>query len=354
MTPHFRAFEHDPAWYRAIYSLAAHRLHSVSDAVEVHERPLRKRTAQLVEDLGRAPDADPVEALVAARSDAETLIAVSDQALADAGRRWVGRKPVWHRALRPPPGWHRILGRPRSPASNPDVAEFLERVMEPAAVILLLSIRVELERRSEAGDRGLTDSLIERALAAGGGDFTCDRRAGPRRESLEARERYGQQKLQRDPVRIDDDWLLAYFDILLREGHGPSGRWRRLLAWGGAVRLRPIRPPSYRALYNAACLLSRLAHEHDGFAGLVTASASQLKRAFAELPPGARRDLLSTWAWRDPGLVALHLEPVLLSGIVGPWRAPKNEPEEAEEEKEQREAGEDEEPESPGAEPEDR
>jgi hypothetical protein len=303
MSNPFRPFEYDASWYRIVYSRAAHRLHLASRSPTHRPKGPGEHTERiLTEFFGPVSEERPtlLPPPEAAVRDAEELLAVVNQALSHAGQRWAGRSRAWYARLKPR----------RSPARAGEVAEFLDRVVEPAAVVLLLSARLELGQ-SEAIEEMLLDEVKRRRDGPPVVEPPLvDREQGPRRP----RRRRQRQAVDSPDQAADDAWLMAYLRMLLTDERRQArpGVPARLLAALGVPRWRRLRPPSYRARYNVACLLSRLtsrranARDREDASEFAREAAHQLRRCFNALPPGPRRDRLARWAWQDPGLEGLR------------------------------------------------
>jgi len=210
----------DPTWYRIGYSLAAQRLHdafSREHQEHVHQGELGPRALQIIFDLTGGSDAARrrVQAsFEAAEQQARLLIEETAAVLAEAGWQWVGRRPAWYTRRT----------RRASRRRDPQLAEFLDRTVEPAAVVLLWSARVEQGR----------------APAVPGPSWGAAPALG--------RARFGH-----------GDWLERYLAELVRDKWPAGSVFRRMAAWLGYSRFRQASPPVYQVQYNLACLFSRLA-----------------------------------------------------------------------------------------------
>jgi len=306
----FRRHEYDPTWYRVLYSRAAHALHLLDTDARARPPGVGKETERiLTEFFGEAIGGVALPRPEIAVRDAQELVRVSNQALSHAGHRWAGRRRAWYAPLKPR----------RSPARDRDMAEFLESILEPAAVVLLLSARL----RAEQLDVKLVSELVRSH-----GRVSVDREKGPRRPA----EIRGELEPSNKAEEVDS-WLGAYLRMLLMDDRerNEESRTRRVLARIGFTRWRRARPPSYRVRYNLACLLSRLTErvadvrDRDETDELGDAALEQLRLCFRALAPGPRRDRLARWAWQDPGLAGIRgNEPARFARIVG--RRPHDRP----------------------------
>jgi hypothetical protein len=259
----------DPTWYRIEYALAAQRLHVATERGRPQvaaESELGPRVQRVMRDLvGGRPIRLRLEEV---ERDALALVGQTSAVLAKAGWRWVGRRPRWYvRAVRR--AYMRIR-RPRSPRPDGQLLEFLDRTLEPAAVVLVSSCRVEQGQLSDVSalDRG------DEALPP------LDRRA----------------------FFDSYDWVGRYVAELLRE---PSPGRRR-------------RSPTYRVHYNLACLFSRRAMRLGDDRPDLAIAEEQLRRAFAVIG-GTLRERMCQWAWRDPGLEGMRrASRTEFEAIVGP------------------------------------
>jgi hypothetical protein len=278
----------DPTWYRIGYSLAAQRLHAaMPDEDRVWGENPGGLTGEIIDALrerqgrsreyGRGP--------VAAEAEALRLLVTTATVLAASGWRWAGRRPSWSARL-----WARTVRRRRRVA-DPRLAEFLDAVVEPAAVVLLWSARVEaghgLERTPEIAGRAYASRPIDRK-------------------------------------RLGAAWLVRYLDELLTPEPLPAKRWRRLLGALGFTRFRAARSRGYRVEYNLACLLSRtIVFDGEGDPDprdqeAANAAASHLQRCF-DAVGGPSLEQIASWAWQDPGLANLkRFARSRFETIVGP------------------------------------
>lgn len=245
----------DPTWYRISYSLAVQLLDAPASGTH-----------------GGRAKASPVSGPAAAEQRAEQLLVKVRQQLWGAGWRQVGRRPpLWRRRKLRSRRWP-----PRdSEIRDERVADFLDRTVEPATIVLLWSTRLMQGRRldflSRPAPRALWRVSAPPRPRGGGTPHTRER----------AYEAYLLQLLSRPPRR----------SVV-----------RRSLRWIGFA-LEPGRHVSYRVRYNLACLLARAAVREEGEAQaqLLAMSVDQLATSFTDLE-GPARDLLARWAWSDPGL----------------------------------------------------
>lgn len=222
--------------------------------------------------------------------DAARLTAQAGDELSRLRWHWVGRKPPWYvRWL----GWRHWRRRREYLV----LAEFLDRVLEPAAMILYFSCLIEMEIVSP-------DWILQEQSRA---PWPLKR---PRRHQ---------------GIPYDEPFRRAYLLELVsraqpvsRSGE-PEGarRWRRWLpaflmdnlkrlqGWLGVVQHHRVEEPHYRVRYNLACLFSRASLHATDKAPFLSAAETQLRLALDALH-GKRRAALAEWAWRDPGLAALR------------------------------------------------
>lgn len=306
----------DPTWYRIRYSLAAQRLHTASAGdyrvLSDDWKPsdaLGEETRNLIDGLRKrlepAMEEEAVkDGFITAGADARGLLADIVGVLDASGWRWVGRRPawivrVWHRL------WSRLLHRlsrrrwSRRPAViDFRLANFLDTVVEPATVALLLSARVGQGWRPKVT-----------ALAS-----TSDRESSQREMA---------GPLDRRDREVSDSWLECYLEQLLASEPARPRLWKRLLARLGVARFRQRAPLGYRVEYNLACLFSRLVPFYEetmevGRPNLVDLAATHLQRSIGAAA-GRRRKRVASWAWQDPGLAGLRgRNRRLFEIIVGP------------------------------------
>jgi hypothetical protein len=268
----------DPTWYRIVYALAVQQLHASepAGAAEPDAEDLRARVARLLTSSESQPERP---SLSDAEDTARRLLDASSSELARAGWRWASQRPAWHvRRYRRLRSWRQGVVRG-------ELADFLDRTLEPATVALLWSIAVA---------RG--QALPPDRLSA---------RAEDKRPEVDRR------------AAIDEGWLTAYLELLLAPPPRIRGVARRVLGVIGFGRHRPRRAPSDRVLYNLACTYSRaaVATGRAQSAYLHTAVAL-LTRCFAGAA-GRRAARLAQWARRDPGLAGLReLAPAKFEAIV--------------------------------------
>lgn len=270
----------DPVWYRIRYALAAQRLHAASvPPGDARGKGLSEAMCRLARRKTRAREVQdpPGDLDAAAALEARELLQETARVLAFSGWRWIGCRPS-HLTL----AWA-WLRRFRRPRADRRLARFLDSVVEPTAVVLFWSARI---------DMGQTP---RRALEA-----TADGPPGA-----------PERPLDRDGHTASEDWLEAYLTHLLRSlKQGPLPWHRRFLAALGFKRYAKSRPPAYRVNYNLACLLARAlgrAPERGIWsdADLIAWSLEFLKRSLAQLG-GERRRAVAAWAWRDPALAPLR------------------------------------------------
>jgi hypothetical protein len=269
----------DPISYRIDYSIAVQILHAVSEkrAREVPGRARQRRepTPKLrqVVDAARSSLLREDSALLqpdleAARAESLRLILKSAAELERQRWRRPGRRPPWY------------LRRLRK-ARKRRLAEFLERVLEPAAVVLFWSCETEDDAMWEPGREPV---------------------ALDRRSLLSAAEA--------EDERAVKAWLCAYLGDLLSSPVPQPTVPRRLWAWLGATRLRARSEPDPRVRYNLACLFSRRAARRFVVANEkpdrdLAEAARQLSLALSR-SRGAQREALVRWAQEDPGLQGLR------------------------------------------------
>lgn len=262
----------DPVAYRVDYSLAVQALHARSESPAKEEAYELERLGEIIETVrhgllvgegGPAPDLEWAQDLCA------RLVKASARELNRQGWRWPGRRPPW---------FVRYRRRPR----NRRLAEFLDGVLEPAAVVLFWSCQIEL-----------------------GGSLWW-------REEMDYRQ---PDRLllvfDSEPGEVDIRWLASYLNEMLDPDPAPPRGWRSHLARLGVSRLRRRSEPNPRVRYNLACLCSRLAgspyatRDEDSPQILLRIAAAQLAAALDGLD-GHRREALSEWSRQDPGLAVLR------------------------------------------------
>jgi hypothetical protein len=225
-------------------------------------------------------------------ADAADLVWKASGELERLRWRWVGRRPPWYvRWL----GWRHWRRRREYLA----LADFLDRVLEPATVVLYFSCQVE-EGRFEAE---LLEMLQARAFAI----------------QRTLRRPLAERWRPKADLELSNLWLLAYLSQLL--GPAPAEprprpwpiawlawmgrRGRLVLAWLGVTRWRQPAEPNYRVRYNLACLFSRLAAQFEGkgqLSDFCLREAEHQLRLSLEALHGVRRAALADWARTDPGL----------------------------------------------------
>jgi len=222
--------------------------------------------------------------------DASRLTAQAGDELWRLRWRWVGRKPPWFvRWL----GWRHWRRRREYLV----LAEFLDRVLEPAAMILYFSCLVELEIVSPdwiLQEQPRAPRPLKRLRRHRGIPYDEPFRRAYLQE-LVSRAQQGRRSGEPEGERRWRRWLPAFL----------LDNLKRLYGWLGVVQHHLLEEPHYRVRYNLACLFSRASvHATDGEAFLFAAE-TQLRLALDALH-GKRRTALAEWAWRDPGLEALR------------------------------------------------
>jgi hypothetical protein len=262
----------DPTTYRIEYSLAVELLHAASKD-EAQEAPLPEGAVESLAELSRvveiarsalSREERGLEHGGEASKQALNLVQASATELSRQGWRYPGRRPPWY-------------VRYRCKRHSRRLAEFLNRVLEPATVVLFWS------------------SLVEEGWPT----LEFEASTGPvdRRQLLAA---------LREERSAAAQLLRAYLYEMLDPKHEPLSPWQRLLAHLGAVRLRPRSEPEPRIRYNLACLFSRIASRKSPQAEQeLTESARQLSIALAG-SHGREREAMARWARRDPGLSHLR------------------------------------------------
>ncbi len=270
----------DPTWYRIRYGIASQQLHA-----------------------GQFEDA---------AETARQLVNSTCAVLTEIGWRWANHTPTyftsWYKRF---PAWLwrvvRRIGRRarrRSVLGDWELARFLARTVEPAAVVVWASALVE---------DGKTAMVLQKT------DHVppLDRR-----------------KKDFDPSQEDNAWLASYLDELLAVNSnqaekpeqareckqaGESTQSKRpllerlkllvkdLIGSLGASRWRPPDKLNARVHYNLACFFSRLAKRDDDESkeAHLNLSAMHLTCCLAG-EWGPRRGESRHWARRDPGLDALN------------------------------------------------
>jgi hypothetical protein len=233
--------------------------------------------------------------------DAARLVLRAAVELNDLHWQWAGRRPPWYvRWL----GWRHLRRRREYLV----LANFLDRVLEPTAVVLFFSCLLEEEKVSP----------IE-VLWAG-----YEPPNGPLRRPWAEWE---------EPVDFDPEqpregdvypWLKDYLADLvgphpldiekerrarprpLQLLHDLAHLEERLLAWLGATRLRARAAPNYRVHYNLACLFSRSADQAERLRADCLWTARRHLELSLNTLRGPLREGLAEWAWKDPGLKTLR------------------------------------------------
>jgi len=231
--------------------------------------------------------------------DASNLATTASEELWRLRWHWVGRQPPWYVRLPGLPGrrhWHRRR-------EYLVLAEFLDRVLEPAAIILHFSCRIT------EGQMNDPDWILE----------------GPK-ESPWPLKRPSRRQWRNSPEDELHHWLRKYLlELVKRATPKPPSKdpelrhrgWRRwlpsllldslqnLYGWLGVVCHHPTEDPHYRVRYNLACLFARASTRAADRGKFLRAAEEQLQLALKALH-GTRRAALAEWAWRDPGLAALR------------------------------------------------
>jgi len=290
----------DPVFYRLRYSLIAQMLHARSP-VERGLEPAHERDADPVGEVAQAIKAARRSvATRPGRTDAEPrpsqqalqLIELAAAELRRMGWRWIGNPPRWYA---------RVLRHRNSP-EDPPLGQFLDQLLEPAAVVLYWSCVVEegeWERlsflyetaRPERRPRRLRRLALPRPTA--------------RRGRWLNRHRFARGwNLDREA------WLRAYLLLLRDPTPGLKRDDRPVFARFGFARLRPMPAPNYRVRYNLACLFCRLANrtylDGGGFHDAIFEEATMhLSRCLAGAR-GKQREAILDWARRDPSLAPLR------------------------------------------------
>ena len=173
----------DPTWYRIEYSLAAQRFHAAGTpedaATKQDEETFVGAPGELTKDEVNKLK-DEVNKLTGQRSSASVpdddgfakaelealkLIRVTADVLAEMGWRWAGRQPSWYVSWseRVPASFGRLVRRlrrkprRRSIIGDWPLAKFLDRTVEPAAVLLVWSARIERGTEGDSLGRYLTE-----------------------------------------------------------------------------------------------------------------------------------------------------------------------------------------------------
>lgn len=326
----------DPTWYRIRYALAVQCLQLAASRKEGRDgkagRKAKKGNGGWDVGIGWPPGLKPGSEknarwkggdfsaalrrlLVALAEDGNTLppelaarmagelLVQTGEVLNKDGWRWVGRPaPRFRRGAewlqvkldnRIPLKW-----RERPVASDQKLTQFLNEVVEPAAVVLYCATIA-----TEDGEYERLRVAIREPASTG--VTRLDRRSLSRKTKAE--------------------WARAYLGAVLVEPPAPDGssaalaarlrrrRWRKARA---QVSLDP------RANYSFACLLSRLVSEapvEADRAGFAAMAAKQLESALAR-SPSRRRGRLAEWARDDPDLDGLRdHDRVTFDAIVATW-----------------------------------
>jgi hypothetical protein len=221
--------------------------------------------------------------------DAARLIFEASRQLRQLRWMWVGRRPAWYVRWW---GWRHWRQRREYLL----LGEFLNRVLEPAAVVLYFSCRLEegspvdiwnlppphgrLRRRWPEGQPASLAEIESWSAAY----LSCILGRWYAEEDADA--------MDRRRVR---SWPLIWL--------GNQGK--RLLGRLGVTRFRPRQEIHYRVRYNLACLFSRFAAREKAAEILLSVAERQLQLSLEELH-GTRRAALADRARRDPALEALR------------------------------------------------
>jgi hypothetical protein len=260
----------DATWYRILYAAAAHRLHAAAsreaDRYDTLPDALQERFKTY---LGRSEARTPT--YESAENAACHLVDITRQALLGAGHRWPRRpqRSGIRRLLRP---------RRRSPLhGDKRLTTFLDRTLEPAAVVMLCSARLE---------RGEPVPL----------------EIGAKDHSYVVADRGAKQ--------IDRKWLGAYVTELTADNAPTRTRWQRLAKRIRILKYRDAGSPNYRVRYNLACLFARAAAAEAKPSDvprkeLLARAAKELQSALVGVD-ALRRERVVEWARMDPGLAGLR------------------------------------------------
>jgi hypothetical protein len=229
------------------------------------------------------------------REDAFELAVKAGRELGRLRWHWVGRRPAWY--LR----WSG-LRRWKRRREYLLLAKFLDRVLEPAAVILYFSCLIEEDFVDEP------DGILARRLPT---DWPL------RRPFLQQQADFSPEPFPwlwdylwylvsqaqlpvgpRTSTEPDRSWLSQALSQLER-----SARW--LFGWLGETWLRSPAELNYRVRYNLACLFSRASLRASDPDAFLFSAEAQLRLALQALS-GPRRAALAEWAWSDPALNALR------------------------------------------------
>ena len=300
----------DPTWYRISYSLAAQKLHAAHGTKKGADglvKSLDKSASAAVKDMADLRSSVGVSGkrgFKEAEDDALEVIRVTAAVLADMGWRWAGRNPSWYVSWseRLPAALLRLVRRlrrkprRRSIAGDWPLAKFLDRTVEPAAVLLVWSARIERRVLKSPLRRELRE--LENHLIA-----LAENRAPERRPNKELRP-------DRRQYAAGGDWLYRYVIELADDRDPEHDRWKRFVAWLGVSRYRLRDKANYRVQYELACLFSRLAQKRPGTDGKTNEAVAErarehLGRSLSELPE-PRRTEAADWATRDPSLVGVR------------------------------------------------
>ncbi len=302
----------DPTWYRISYSLAAQKLHAANGTKKgpdgLVKSPDKGASAAVKDmaDLRSSVGVSGKRGFKEAEDDALEVIRVTAAVLADMGWRWAGRNPSWYVSWseRLPAALLRLVRRlrrkprRRSIAGDWPLAKFLDRTVEPAAVLLVWSARIERRVLKSLLRRELRE--LENHLIALAENRAPERR--PNKELRPDRRQYAEGG--------GGDWLFRYVIELADDRDPEHDRWKRFVAWLGVSRYRLRGKANYRVQYELACLFSRLAQKRPGADGKANAAVIErarehLGRSLSELPE-PRRTEAADWATRDPSLVGLR------------------------------------------------
>src|SRR4249919_29120 len=300
----------DPVTYRIGYSLIAQKLHELSEGRE-EDAPFEERLGERTEFVsaviaaaGHSPQLTAKEGSKeqlasetegALSGQALRLIEMTATELRGLGWRWVGSEPS--RYVK----WARRRGSPE----DAHLGKFLDRVMEPAAVVLYWSCLAN-EGDWESVERLLQDArrIPARAWRVPWRSWRSGWRMWRRYRRQIDRRRFT-HKWQPEKKA----WLEDYLVVLASSSGWKLPLFGRLLAKLGLTRLRPVPAPDYRVHYNLACLYSRLAgrwSQADRQAQEYLERATEQWALCLAATTGAQENAIAQWARRDPALRALR------------------------------------------------
>jgi hypothetical protein len=311
-----RSAREDPTYYRFKYARIARLLEKETEIQREKDREVsREEISQ-----GKVPEGEPPtprltlspaasQAIAAAlrgltpeqesegtdsnllQWDAITLLLEAGVQLRRLRWRWVGRRPAWYVRLL---GWHHRQRRREYLL----LGEFLDRVLEPAIVILYFSCRLEEGFPVDAWDLPQPDGPLRRPWKATSPVSLkeIDSWAEEYLACLLSPWHLGEAPEEVDPPRAHRTLLWPLIWLVDRE--------RRLLGWLGVTKLRPRPETHYRVRYNLACLFSRLAGNEE--AEIFLNIAERQLQLSLEALHGTRRAALADRARMDPALETLR------------------------------------------------